>query len=189
MNFVWRLYVNVLERRQLSVSVQEGILRPLPLHEPTGRPTGSTDSLPEIEQILQVPRASKDFERKRLLNKLGVSLQIAGVHKPDESLDFVVDEAENKTSEIAQNVQSSINATLSSYISDTSSVQQLLSDALFADTAYQTIQMADQELNTQKISLELTVGSIGSSVANISVDAVRHNSVERSAFLDSWSMI
>lgn len=160
---------------------------PLPLHEPTGSPTGLANSLPGTEQPLQVSRAPTDSERERLLNKLGVSLQIAGVHKLDESLDLV-DEAKNKTSKIAHSVQSSINTTLSSHISDTSSVQQLLIDALFADTAYQTIQMADHELNSQRTSLESTVGSIGSCLANIGMDAVRQNSVERSAFLDRWSM-
>jgi len=180
--------VNLLKRRQLPPSVQERGLLPLPLHEPTGSPTRLVSSSSGIEQSLQVPRAPTDSERERLLNKLGVSSQIAGVYKLDESLGLVVDEAKNKTSEIAHSVQSSINTTLSSHISDTSSVQQLLIDALFADTTYQTIQMADKELNSRRTSLESTVGRIGSCLANMSMDAVRHTSMERSAFVDRWSM-
>lgn len=142
------------------------------------------------EQSLQVSKAPRNLERERLLNELGVSSQIADSQNLNESLDLVVDGAKNKTLNIAHSVQSSMHTTLLSHISDTSSVQQLLTDALFADTAYRTIQMADKELSSRRTILESTVGSIGSCLANMNMNmnAVRHDSAERNAFVDRWSM-
>ena len=121
-------------------------------------------------------------------------LALLGVITPEDTImiqDFLSTAAidhEQKTHQCLLNLNSSIDRSLSSHFQNTSIVQQLLVDALFADSNYHAAELLSESVVTRIDSLEAEIGKIGSSMAALDLDQLQMASKDGDEFVNRWSL-
>jgi len=132
--------------------------------------------------------APSNFDHRRLLSDLGIpSLDELRNKDIGDVLDLTVSEKERKTRGISLSVEKSLDHTLTSYLKDSFCTQQILVDALLADTAYNTVGMFDPELRSEINTLEADIGKLGSDMADLDLEKLKTASKERELFVNQWA--
>lgn len=150
------------------------------------RLTAPHDSEPILnEASLEAP---SNFDHRRLLGVLGIppfdALKIKDI---EDVLDFTVSDRERRIRGGSLSVERSLDQTLTSYLNDTFCTQQILVDALLADTAYHTVEMFDRQLRSEINKLEENIGKIGSDMAELDLEKLNMASQERERFINQWA--
>lgn len=153
---------------------------------PTSRLTAPDNYEPEFD--IASLAAPSNLDHRRLLSDLGIPA-LDGLRNKDigDILNLTVSEKDRKTRGISLSVEKSLDSTLTSYLNDSFCTQQMLVDALLADTAYNTVEMFDPELRSEINALEADIGKLGSDMADLDLEKLKTASKERELFINQWA--
>ena len=133
------------------------------------------------------PNGSEDCVQ-RLLSSLGISyVNELSLPSAEDTWDAIASNRELTKIEESRRVHSSIDASLGSALLDVSKAQNLLLDALYADTQDRGIELFDQDLTSGIKRLEMEIENLGSEMAQLDFDALQAPNEIKDRFVAKWA--
>ena len=159
------------------------------LHQPQSDTdqTLSADYSSHSQRLSQALTTEWDSnEQQQLLRNMGVSINADGNHNYHEKLRLAAKGAIGRAKETFDSVLSSTDMAIVSHLDSISRARESLLETLLADTSYGTAQTVSNRINSRRALLDISVGEIGSRLANVSMTASPEITKQRDAFVDRW---
>lgn len=168
---------NIKSRPSFSLDAADNAVRSTSNLLPGDKEPQASDKEPEVA------------EHRQLLNMLGMRQCPEDHRELQASLNAASNDISIKTTDVAQNVQTSIRKRVAVDLGSTATLQGLLLNALLSEMNTGVVRMTNADLEARKGLLETIVGNIGSYLGGVDVGSAHEaSSKERDSFVGRWSM-